>query len=143
MSNISVLNWKIAVSALDDAISALDEAANHLRILRIGFKGLHECVGYAIEYKATYNDGLGIPEPKWGPLMSKTSPRFPLRCPTCGSYTMYASASPADPEEIFLCETVRCGDCGHITDWYGAYKQHKYHYPSHFYVVGKPDDDNH
>jgi hypothetical protein len=73
-----------------------------------------------IEYKATYNEGRGLPEPKWGPPMSEISPDYPIQCPTCGSHNMHASAHPDDPDEIFPHETVRCRDCGRITDWYEA-----------------------
>jgi len=81
-----------------------------------------------IEYKTTYNEDRGLPEPRWGPLVSNISSRYPLQCSWCGSNRMYASAHPDDPEEIFPNETVRCGDCGHITDWYEALCQYrKYH----------------
>lgn len=76
-----------------------------------------------IIYKESYNEGEGLPEPKWGPLMSEVSPNYPLQCPTCGSQDMYSSASPDDPEEIFPHETVRCGHCGHIADWYESCRQ--------------------
>lgn len=81
-----------------------------------------------IEYKSTYNESRGLSEPKWGQLMSEISPDYPTQCPTCGSHNMYASAHPDDPEEIFLHETVRCGDCGHITDWYKALSAYEHHY---------------
>ncbi|GAI06671.1 unnamed protein product [marine sediment metagenome] len=81
-----------------------------------------------IEYKSTYNESRGLSEPKWGPLMSEISPDYPTQCPTCGSHNMYASAHPNDPEEIFPHETVRCGDCGHITDWYEALSAYEHHY---------------
>lgn len=81
-----------------------------------------------IEYKSTYNEGRGLPEPKWGPLMSEISPDYPLQCPTCGSHDMYASAHPDDPEEIFPNSTVRCSNCGHITDWYEALTSYEHHY---------------
>jgi len=44
---------------------------------------------------------------------------------------MYASAHPDDPCEIFPHETVRCGDCGHITDWYEAVSSYEHHYTEH------------
>jgi len=44
---------------------------------------------------------------------------------------MYASAHPDDPCEIFPNETVRCGDCGHITDWYEAVSSYEHHYTEH------------
>lgn len=78
-----------------------------------------------ITYKEFYNKDRGLPEPVWGPKLK--GEWSSLQCPTCGSRNMYASASPDDPEEIFPNETVRCGACGHITDWYEAYKQRKYH----------------
>lgn len=81
-----------------------------------------------IKYKSTYNEGRGLPEPKWGPLTSEISPDYPLQCSTCGSHKMYASAHPDDPEEIFPNETVRCGDCGRVTDWYEAVCQYELHY---------------
>lgn len=81
-----------------------------------------------ITYKEFYNKDRGLPEPKWGPKMSELSPNFLLQCPTCGSQNMYGSASPDDPCEIFPNETVRCGNCGHITDWYEALTQWEIHY---------------
>jgi DNA-directed RNA polymerase subunit RPC12/RpoP len=81
-----------------------------------------------IEYKHTYNEGRGLPEPLWGLLMSDISPKYPLECPTCGSLRMFASAHPDDPEEIFPHETVRCRDCGHITDWREAFCQYREHH---------------
>ena len=95
-----------------------------------------------IQYKATYNDGRGLPEPKWGPLMSEISPDYPLQCPSCCSHNMRASAHPDDPTEIFGGETVRCVDCGHITDFYEAYKAYQLHYTDTLrQVVGKPVSD--
>jgi len=97
-----------------------------------------------IKYKATYNECRGLPEPKWGPLMPEISTGYPLQCPTCGSHKMYASAHPDDPEEIFPQETVRCGDCGRITDWYEALSTYENDYTeTPLPVVGKPADDNH
>jgi len=81
-----------------------------------------------IEYKATYNEGRDLPEPKWGSPMTEISPDYLLQCPTCCSHKMYASAHPDDPEEIFPNETVRCGDCGRITDWYEAHSQYEHHH---------------
>lgn len=40
---------------------------------------------------------------------------------------MYSSAHPDDPEEIVGHETVRCGHCGQITDWYEAFQQRRSH----------------
>jgi len=74
-----------------------------------------------ITYKEFYNKDRGLPEPKWGSRMDN------LQCPNCGSRDMYGSAHPDDPEEIFPYETVRCGHCGQITDWYEAFKQRKNH----------------
>lgn len=78
-----------------------------------------------IRYKEFYNTNRGIPEPKWGMKMEDKD--YPLQCPTCGSQNMFASASSDDPEEIFPNETVRCGHCGHITDWYEALTQRRNH----------------
>lgn len=75
----------------------------------------------AISYKEFYNKGRGLPEPKWGEKATALK-GIPLQCPTCGSLEMYYSASPDDPEEIFT-STVRCKNCGQITDWFEAYKQ--------------------
>lgn len=92
-----------------------------------------------IEYKATYNEGRGLREPRWGRPMSEISPDYPIQCPTCGSHNMRASAHPDDPEEILGCDTVRCVDCGHITDYYEAYKQFQFHRTEEPHpVVGKP-----
>ncbi len=74
-----------------------------------------------IQYKESYNKDRNLPEPEWG------HPEPSTQCPTCGSTDMYASASPDDPTEIFDAESVRCGRCGHITDWYEAYKQRRNH----------------
>lgn len=74
-----------------------------------------------IIYKEFYNKGRGIPEPEWGTKLNL------VQCSTCGSRDVYASAHPDDPEEIFGNETIRCGHCGHITDWYEARKQLLYH----------------
>ncbi len=74
-----------------------------------------------ILYKRSYNDGKNMPEPMWGP------PGSSLQCPTCGSVNMHASALPDDPTEIFGADTVRCLDCGHITDHYEAQKQWQNH----------------
>ena len=68
-------------------------------------------------YKELYNEGRSLPEPKWGSLMVE------LQCPYCDSHDVYGSAHPDDPEEIFPYETVRCRNCGRITDWYEARKQ--------------------
>ena len=69
----------------------------------------------ALRYKEFYNKDRGLPEPVWGERADG------LQCPNCGSQEMYFSGSPDDPEEI-LGETVRCGHCGRITDWYEACK---------------------
>ncbi len=74
-----------------------------------------------IVYKRTYNEGKDLPEPVWGVPMPNT------QCPTCASIDMHASASPDDPTEIFGVETVRCFDCGHITDHFEAFKQRQNH----------------
>jgi len=56
---------------------------------------------------------------------------------------MFASAHPNAPEDVLYHETVRCGDCGRITDWYEADKQYQNHYTEHpRKVVGKPEHDN-
>ncbi len=70
----------------------------------------------AITYKEFYNKDRGLPEPKWG------QKSHVLQCPNCGSQDMYYSGHPDDPEET-LSDTVRCGRCGSITDWYEARKQ--------------------
>lgn len=75
----------------------------------------------AILYKEFYNKDRGLPEPRWGP------PVHLVQCPTCGSRNMSLSASSDDPEEIIGYDTVRCRDCGRITDWYEAHKQRLYH----------------
>jgi len=52
---------------------------------------------------------------------------------------MHYSGSPDDPEEILM-ETVRCKNCGHITDWYEAYKQITHHVTNTpREVIGKPE----
>ena len=79
-----------------------------------------------IKYREFYNAERGLPEPKWGPRIE--SLYYALQCPTCGSHEMHASASPGDPEEIFSNETVRCKNCGSITDWYEALTQYRNHY---------------
>lgn len=81
----------------------------------------------AVTYKEFYNKDRGLPEPRWGPKMSELSPSYPLQCPCCGSQDMYGSGSSDDPEEIFPFETVRCGHCGIISDWYEALKQGRNH----------------
>ena len=75
----------------------------------------------AIEYKRSYNESMGLPEPKWGPKVNS------IQCPNCGSQDMYLSASPDSPEEIIGYDTVRCKHCGAITDWYEAHKQRVNH----------------
>ena len=75
----------------------------------------------AIQYKSKYNEGRELAEPRWGRKLSL------VKCPTCGSREMYASAHPDNPEEIISSEMVRCGSCGHITDWYEAHKQLRFH----------------
>jgi len=77
---------------------------------------------YMIKYKKFYNKDRGLLEP----MLGKRAQR--VQCPTCGSRDMKVSGSPDDPEEIFPYETVRCIRCGHITDWYEARKQFRYHY---------------
>lgn len=73
-----------------------------------------------IKYKEFYNKERGLPEPKWGDRV------FMVQCPWCGSRDMRYSGSPDDPEEI-LRDTVRCERCGHIADYYEAYKQWQNH----------------
>ncbi len=73
----------------------------------------------AVEYKEFYNKDRELPEPRWSSRVAG------LQCPTCGSVEMYYSGSPDDPGEVS--EMVRCGLCGHITDYYEAFKQRKYH----------------
>ena len=97
-----------------------------------------------MKYTEFYNEDGYLPEPLWGPKAGKyrCSPRWlprslrdliskffgiPLQCPHCNSQDIYASASPDDPCEVFLSETVRCGHCGWITDWYEALCQRRYH----------------
>ena len=75
-----------------------------------------------ILYKRTYNDGKNLPEPIWGP------PAGGLQCPTCASIDMHASASSDDPTELAGTETVRCFDCGHITDYFEAWKARRDHH---------------
>ncbi len=82
--------------------------------------------GY-LAYKEFYNEDRGLPEPRWGPRAIILSSVYPLQCPTCNSQDMFHSACPDDPEELFLHETVRCGHCGHITDWFEAVKQRENH----------------
>jgi len=60
----------------------------------------------------------GLPKPLWGQEVPKEQG---LACASCGSNNIYYSASPEDPEEILL-DTVRCRDCGWLTDWYEDYK---------------------
>lgn len=84
-----------------------------------------------LRYKEFYNEGRGLPEPKWG------SKAEGLQCPNCGSWDMYYSGSPDDPEEILSGETVRCGHCGCITDWYEARKQREHHHAEEVKVVIK------
>jgi len=75
-----------------------------------------------IKYKEFYNEGKGIPEPIWGTKVHM------IQCPTCGSrVNMRWSGSPDDPEEI-LRDFVRCGRCGHITDFFEARKQWRHHF---------------
>ena len=85
----------------------------------------------AITYKEFYNKDRGLPEPRQGPRVAG------LQCPTCGSIVIYYSGSPDDPEEIH--SDVRCGNCGHITDYWEAFKQ-KADHPTDIprEVVGKP-----
>jgi len=74
----------------------------------------------AIKKRLKYNSYQikGLPEPVWG---SEVDKKFGLRCASCGSDNIYYSGSSADPEEVSH-ETVRCGDCGWMTDWYEDYK---------------------
>jgi len=90
----------------------------------------------AITYKEFYNKSRGLPEPVWGPPCLNN---FAVQCPSCGSRDMHYSGSPDDPEEILM-ETVRCKNCGHITDWYEAYKQITHHVTNTpREVIGKPE----
>ena len=73
----------------------------------------------AIIYKEFYNKDRGLPEPRWSSRVAS------LQCPTCGSVEMYYSGSPDDPEEAL--GMVRCGHCGHITDYFEASKQRENH----------------
>ena len=89
-----------------------------------------------ITYKEFYNKDKGLPEPMWGRECSSITT---VQCPWCGSTNMHYSASPDDPEEI-LQDTVRCKNCGRISDWYEAYKQGRNH-PTDAprEIIGKPE----
>ncbi len=88
-----------------------------------------------ITYKEFYNKDKGLPEPVWG---GECSIDVMVQCPWCGSTDMYYSGSSDDPEEI-LRDTVRCKNCGHISDWYEANKQRENH-PTDTprKIIGKP-----
>ena len=62
----------------------------------------------------------GLPKPVWGGHVPYYK-GVQLRCASCGSVNIHYSGSSSDPEEILM-ETVRCGDCGWMTDWYEDYK---------------------
>jgi len=79
-----------------------------------------------IEYQEFYNKNRGLPEPIWGGK-AKQYKGISLQCPVCGSTDVYYSGDPDDPEEIFT-DSVRCKNCGRITDWYEAYTQGLYHH---------------
>lgn len=64
----------------------------------------------------TYSKDRGLPEPIWGGRASS------VRCPWCGSYNMRFSAHLDDPEEL-PSDSVRCKDCGRISDEYEASKR--------------------
>lgn len=53
---------------------------------------------------------------KWGVKLNDVS------CPNCSSWDVWSSSDRDDPEEVIGVETVRCRDCGSITDYYEAYK---------------------
>ena len=72
-----------------------------------------------IAYKEFYNKGRGLPEPRWSSKVAG------VQCPTCGSRDIYYSGTPDDPEMVL--SDVRCGHCGHITDWYEAHKHLENH----------------
>lgn len=77
-----------------------------------------------IVFKEFYNKDRSLPEPKWGNKVEEPT----VQCPWCNSTDMYYSGSPDDPEEVFgSVGSVRCRNCGHITDWYEAWKQRKHH----------------
>ncbi len=89
-----------------------------------------------IVYRGFYNRGKGLPEPVWGKACSDTTI---VQCPTCGSQDMYYSGSQDNPEEI-LGGTVRCKNCGYITDWYEAHKQILHHVTNvPRKIIGKPE----
>jgi len=85
----------------------------------------------AVTYKEFYNEDRGLPEPRWSSKVAG------LQCPTCNSVDMYYSGTPDDPEEVF--SDVRCGNCGHITDYWEAFKQRTNHPASTpREVIGRP-----
>ena len=88
----------------------------------------------AIKYKEFYNKDRCLSEPRLGGKAEETV----VQCPWCGSTDMYYSADPDDPEKVFS-NTVRCKNCGHITDWFEAFKQREHHpTDTPIEVVGKP-----
>lgn len=92
---------------------------------------------FAIVYKEFYNKNRGLPEPIWGEKLPQSNCDYPCQCPTCGSPDMYYSGTPDNPEEVS--SDVRCGHCGHITDYYEAFKQRIYHSTDTLReVVGRP-----
>ncbi len=76
----------------------------------------------AIEYKEFYNKDRSLPEPRWGGKVEEAK----IQCPWCNSQDMYYSAHPNNPEEVFS-DPVRCKSCGHISDWFEAFKQRVQH----------------
>ena len=88
-----------------------------------------------IAYKEFYNEDRELPEPKWGEACSVHTT---LQCPWCNSIDMYYSGSADNPEEISG-DSVRCKNCGHITDWYDAYIQGEHHLTDTVReVIGRP-----
>ena len=75
-----------------------------------------------------------LPYPIWGKKVPKV---YDLACASCGSSSIYYSGSPADPEEIFK-DTVRCSNCGWMTDYYEDYKagRERLKSPSRLYLIG-------
>ncbi len=87
-----------------------------------------------IRYKEFYNAGRNMAEPQWGRKPTLDD----LQCPTCGSHDMYYSAPPDSPSEVNM-DTVRCKNCGRITDWYEAFMQRKTHLLEMPLLVIKPE----
>ena len=77
-----------------------------------------------ITFREFYNKDRGLLEPRWGGKVEDPV----IQCPTCGSTDMCYSTHPDDPEGMFGAEgSVRCRNCGHITDWFEALKQREHH----------------